>query len=237
MEFVVEYSLEKDIKVYLDALWQSKWVNYGKSYYEIGQKYLPVEFLDSLKDAPTKEDAQNIVLKYFENTRSQKFDQGSVLIAKWFSRFLNEEKESIIHRLEKLYDQKFPFPKITVYLNTFFTNPYNYDEKWYMVGRDYNFWGLLGTSTHELNHFMFYYYFRDKVATQGFERPAIEFLKEALAVLTSNNPATENQNKTSVLPIQNFVYENRDKPIDKIIELVIKNKLLDNIITTLYIDI
>lgn len=229
MEFIVEYSLEKDIGVYLDALWNSTWVNYGTDRFEYAKKYYPLDFLENLKSAKTRQDAHEVVLGYFNNNRSPRFNAGSELISKWFNRFLNEEKDQIILRLEKLYLQRFPFETITVYLHTFYTNPYNYDERWYMIGRDYNFWGLLGTSTHELNHFMFYYYFRQKLLDRGFEKKSIEYLKEALAVLSSNNPVNENKDKLDVLPIQSFVFENKDKSVDKIIELVIKNKLLENI--------
>jgi tetratricopeptide (TPR) repeat protein len=229
MKFIVEYSLEKDINVYLDALWQPKWVNYGKTRYEIAQKDFPIEFLDAVKNAQTREKAYDVVLKYFENTRSPKFQEGSAFVAKWFNKILNEDQNIIINRLEKIYNQKFPFKKINVYLGTFISNPYNYDEKWYIVGRSYNLWGLFGTSTHELNHFMFYFYYKEKLIKLGYERKAIEYLKEALAVLTSNNPSTENKEKIDVLPIQNFVYQNREKSVDEIIDLVLKNKLLENI--------
>lgn len=229
MQFIVEYSLEKDINIYLDALWQPKGVNYGKTHYEIAQKDYPIEFLDSVKNAQTREKAYDVVLKYFEQTRNSKYQEWSDFVAKWFNKILNEDQNIIINRLEKLYNQKFPFEKINVYLGTFVSCPYNYDEKWYVVGRNYNLWGLLNTSTHELNHFMFYFCFKEKLIKLGYERKQIEYLKEAFAVLTSNNPQNENKEKLDVLPLQNFVYENKDKSVDEIIDLVIKNKLLENI--------
>jgi len=229
VKFNVLYSEEKDGLVYLNALWKSPWVDYGKSHYEIGKKYLPIEFLDSLKNASSKIEAIRIIKNYWKNIRSSTFANNSELLCKWFSNFLNEEgDERIIKRLENIYQKKFPFKQINVYLTTFFSCPYNYEENWYMVNRNSSLLWLLSTSVHELNHFMFYYYFNQNLENQGFSENQREHLKEALAILTSDD-SKENQEKPNVLPIQNFIKENKDKSIDKIIELVIKNKLLENI--------
>ena len=229
VKFNVLYSEEKDILAYLNALWKSPWVNYGKSHYEIGKKYLPIEFLDSLKNAPSKIEAVKIIKNYWKNIRTSTFTNNSELLSKWFGIFLNTEgSERIIERLEHIYQKKFPFKQINVYLTTFFSYPCNYKEKWFMVSRNSSLLWLLSTSIHELNHFMFYYYYDQNLKKQGLSESQREHLKEALAILTSDDPK-ENQDKPQVLPIQNFIKENKDKSIDKIIELIIKNKLLDNI--------
>jgi len=229
VKFNVLYSEEKDILAYLNALWKSPWVNYGKSHYEIGKKYLPIGLLDSLKNASSKNKAVKIIKDYWKNIRSSSFTNNSELLSKWFSIFLNTEgSEKIIKPLENVYQKKFPFKQINVYLTSFFSCPYNYEENWFMVGRNSSLLWLLSTSIHELNHFMFYYYYDQNLEKQGFSESQREHLKEALAILTSDNPK-ENQDKPQVLPIQNFIKENKDKSIDKIIELIIKNKLLDNI--------
>lgn len=229
VKFAVSYSEEKDIKVYLNALWKSPWVDYGKSHYEIGKKYLPIEFLDSLKNAPSKIEAIKIIKDHWKNIRSSTFTSNSELLSKWFSNFLNEEgNERIINRLEDIYQNKFPFKKINVYLTSFFSYPYNYKEKWFMVSRNSSLLWLLSTSLHELNHFMFYYYFNQNLENQGFSESQREHLKEALTILTSDD-SKENQEKPQVIPIQNFIKENKDKSIDKIIELVLEYKLLENI--------
>jgi len=62
----------------------------------------------------------------------------------------------------------------------------------------------------------------------GLSYPQSEHLKEALAVLTSEDPK-ENQEKPNIVPIQNFIRENKEKSVDRVIDLVIQNKLLDNI--------
>jgi hypothetical protein len=229
VKFNVLYSEEKDISVYLNALWKSPWVDYGKSRYEIGKKYLPIEFLDSLKNAPSKIEAVKIIKNYWKNIRSPVFTNNSELLSKWFGSFLNNEgNERIIERLENVYQKKFPFKQVNVYLTTFFSCPYNYEENWFMVNRNSSLLWLLSTSIHELNHFMYYYYFNQDLEKQGFSESQRQHLKEALAILTSDNPK-ENQEKPQVIPIQNFIKENKDKSVDKIIKLVLKNKLLENI--------
>lgn len=228
MEFIVEYSLEKDIQVYLDAIWKPIWTDYGKSKYEIGQKYLPLEFLDNLKNSADKENAVKVIKNYWQKTRVPNFQQNTNLTIKWFSKFLNEEQRLITEKLEKAYNKPFPFENIAVYITTFFSCPYNYQDKWYMIGRGYSLLGLLNTSTHELNHFMFYYYFADNLKKLNFNVKQIEYLKEALAIVTTNN-IEENKEKINVLPLQDFIKEIKHKSVAEIIELVIQNKLLDNI--------
>jgi hypothetical protein len=229
VKFNVSYSEEKDISNYLNALWKSPWTDYGKSHYEIGKKYLSIEYLDSLKNAPSKIKAVKIIKNYWKNTRSSTFTNDIELLSKWFGNILNEEGGTrIIKTLENAYQRKFPFKQINVYLTTLFSCPYNYEEKWFMVGRNSSLLWLLSTSLHELNHFMFYYYFNQNLENQGFSQSQREHLKEALAILTSDD-SKENQEKPQVLPIQNFIKENKDKSIDKIIELVLEYKLLENI--------
>lgn len=228
-KFEVKYSLQKDCQIYLQSIWKPSWVDYGTSDYEIGKKYFPLSFLDNLKNALDKNSAKKIVLKYWAENRGKSYDQGTKLICKWFNRFLNEEQEHIVGRLEKIYGKPFPFLKITVYLTSYFCCPYNFNQLWYMVSRNANFWSLLDTSVHELNHFMFYFYFLKRLEKQRYSQKSIEFLKEALAILTSNNPKSENIDKPDVLPLQNFIRENNEKSVDQIIDLVIKNKLLEKI--------
>ena len=228
MQFIVEYSEEKDIQVYLDAIWKPIWVDYGKSKYEIGQKFLSVEFLDSLKNSSDKETAINVVREYWQKTRVPNFQSNTLLTIKWFSRFINEEHQLITDRLEKAYNKTFPFDKIKIYLTTFFSCPYNYENKWFMIGRNYSLLGLLNSSTHELNHFMFYYYFANYLKKLDYNQKQIEYLKEALAIVTTNN-TEENKEKVNVLPLQNFVNQNRTKTITQIVDLVISHKLLNNI--------
>ncbi len=225
MLFEVSYSEEKDLQVYLNGIWSNKFPDYGKNRLEIGTKYFPTEFLENLQHASNEETAKEVVKKYWTVIHSKHFVDGSKLIAKWFSRFLNEEQDQIIKPLEKAYEQPFPFEKITVYLTTFFSCPYDYVKRYFMAFRDDNFWGLLGISRHELNHFMFYYYLANTLKQANYSDIAIETIKEGFSILTSNNPKNENKDKPNVLPVQDFILQNNTLKSKEIIELIISQKL------------
>jgi hypothetical protein len=225
MKFIVEYSSKKDLIPYLMSFRPSLSADYGRSDLEYGKKYFPVEFINSVKNAKTTKDAENVVIKYWQSIRSKHFDQDTDFFIKWYSRILNEEIDLIIKPLEKVYLQKFPFSEVTVYLTTFFCCPYNFNEKWYMTYRNSNIYDLIYGSIHELNHFMFYYYWRDYLKKQKISFKKTEYLKESLAILTSFD-SKENDDKPNILDIQNFVKLNKDKPIKEIIDLTINECLL-----------
>lgn len=228
MKFVVKYSKEKDSIPYLNNFWKSSWVDYGGNRLEMGKKYLPADFLDTLNKAETKDKAIEILLNYWKSVRNKYFKSDTDLVIKWYTRILNEEKDFIIKPLEKAYGKKFPFKNITVYLTTAPSCPYNYEKKWYMIHRNSQIMNLFNVSIHELNHFMFYYYWRQYLIEKGLNNNQIEYLKESFTVLTSSKP-NENEDKPNILPIQNFVKENKDKSAKEIIDLVLQNKILDQI--------
>lgn len=226
VKFIVSYSEKVDLKNYLDRIfYRDKNVSYGEDIIELGSKYFPKTFLQSLTDADSETSAKKIVRQYWNEHRNSSFDYGSQIVSKWYQRILNEEQDSIIKPLEKIYQSSFPFSEIYVYLTTFFCCPYLY-PKYFMMYRNCGIFDLINTSKHELNHFMFYYYF-DKKLAKKYSLNQREILKEALAVLTGS--ANENADKPKVLSLQKFIQDNSDKAVDKIIELVIKNKLLENI--------
>jgi len=226
MKFVVKYSEEKDFIPYLFNLWKPSLMTYGGDFFEMARKRFSIEFIESLKKAKTEKDAKKIIVNYWKSIRDKYFEEDTNLLVKWYQRFLDEEKDLIINPLEKVYSEKFPFEEITVYLTTFFSCPYNYENKWFMTYRSSRLISdLIFGSIHELNHFMFYFYWSDYLKKQNISNEKIEYLKESFAVLTSSKP-NENAEKPNILPIQNFIKANKDKPIKEIIDLVIKEGLL-----------
>jgi hypothetical protein len=225
MQFLVNYSEDLDLKAYLWGLWKPIRPDYGRTHLEIAQKYFPSDFLEELTKAKEKDIASQIIKNYWHQIRNKYFDISTETIIKWHGKFLNEEQNTIFYSLEKVYSQPFPFQKINVYLTTFFSCMYDYDRRWYMVNRDTNLMGLLNTSIHELNHFMFYFYFSDYLKQKTVSFHHSELIKEAFAVLTSNNPK-ENLDKPKVIPIQELVKNNNGKPLSQIIDLVIDSGLL-----------
>lgn len=98
-------------------------------------------------------------------------------------------------QLEFIYKKSFPFKKIRVYLTTLSLCPYNYKEKYIYIYLKTSPKNQVRVMTHELNHFMFYYYYSDIAAKLGKEK--FELLKESLTVFT--NPEQEGKPKEKIL--------------------------------------
>jgi len=153
MKFVVKYSPELDLQTYINKIWNNSWVDYGDRKKENFYRWAPKEFIDNLMAAPDRESAEKVVKEYWKNNFSPSFEKDNEFLIDWFGRLLNEEKDLIIKRLEKIYNKLFPFDEITIYLTTSFSCPYNYEKRYFMIGRNYNFFGILNTARHELNNF------------------------------------------------------------------------------------
>lgn len=118
MIFWVKYSQNLDLRSYINKIWKKAWVDYGDKSKEYNYRYGPKEFIDELTDAKDEKSAEKVVRRYWQKTLPPSFEKDNVFLIKWFERFLNEEKDLIIGRLEKVYGEKFPFDEITVYLTT-----------------------------------------------------------------------------------------------------------------------
>lgn len=222
MQFLVDYSLEKDIQNYLDAGWKFTYAKHGRE--NIQTKLLqhyPQEFKTKLLEAKTKDVAKKVV-KDFLDSRPENFNHITKLVIKICQWILDEEKQNIIDLLQKIYQNPFPFEKITVYVTTFPICPYNYKDRWFMVTRNNSIAGFINTAKHELNHFMFYYYFFEKLTEQKISLEKIEELKEALAIFS--NP--EGNDKPDIKELEIYLKTLKGKTMDKIIDLALKSKYL-----------
>ncbi len=200
-----KYSQELDFEAYVNRIWKDGSVDYNDNGKDFFYRFMPKDFIDDLMSAPDIESAHEVVKKYWQRTLSPSFDRDNDFLIKWFERLLNEEKENIIAWLEKAYAQPFPYDEITVYITICFFSPYNYDKLYFMVNRNSNFFGILNTSRHELNHFMFYHYHRDYLQERGVSNESIEFMKEAMAILTSGKK-TENEGRSAqILRMEDFI--------------------------------
>jgi len=222
--FTVKYSQKLDLDNYINRIWKHSWVDYGDKNKEYFYRRAPKEFVDNLMDAPNKKAAKKVVLQYWKETLHPSFERDNEFLCKWFEMFLNGEKDRVISRLEKVYKNPFPFDKITVYLTTCFFNPYNYDKRYFMISRTDNFFGIFTATKHELNHFMFYYYFQDYLNSKGATLEQTEYLKEALAILTSGRKSENVGRNSQILRIEDYVKENRDLSVKEIVDKVIEKK-------------
>lgn len=222
MQFFVDYSQEKDIQNYLDAGWKFTYAKHGRENIQerLLQNY-PQEFKTKLLGAKTKASAEKIV-KDFLDSRPENFKHATKLVIKVCQQILDEEKQNIIDLLQKIYQKPFPFDKITVYITTFPISPYNYKEHWFMVNRNSSVAGFINTAKHELNHFMFYHYYLDKLIQQKISQEKREKLKEVLVIFS--NP--EGNDKPDIKDLETYLKTLSGKTMDEIINLALESKYL-----------
>jgi hypothetical protein len=222
MKFIVNYSREKDIDNYLNSVWKFSYLKHGREGIENKLlKWFPEEFRNKILNSQTKEDATTIIENYLDNLPQSFRDQTPVLVI-GVEKILNDHQTEIVELLESVYSKKFPFDTITVFLTSLGICPYNYEERWFMSRRSNSVEGHIDTTKHELNHFMFYYYYLDSLIQKGLPKEKIEKLKEALAILT--NP--EGNNKPDVKELEEYIKSLSGQSTDQIIELCLKSKLM-----------
>lgn len=212
MKFVVFYSQEKDAWNYLNSVWRFTYLKHGRvSIRERLLSNFPQNFRDNLDKAKTESEAKKIVIKYLKWHQKNHANTTPVII-NWLQKNLNTKKDEIIRKLEDVYKEKFPFEKIIIYLTTVNIFPYNFKEKWFMSGKNQDLGSHIKTTLHELNHFMFYYYYPDLKKELGNER--YEILKEALAIFT--NP--KGNDKPAVKKLEYYFKENLNKSVSNILK-------------------
>jgi len=147
MKLEVTYSIEKDAQTYHGR------VNIQETLLE--KLDIPLQSL--LKSVENDQEAFCKIRSYLEQTYNSNptiiKDSAAKLKTMW-----GKVGDNIIFSLEFLYKKPFPFKFATAYLTTNFIFPYNYEQKYFFVNFKY-LSTQLNTIKHELNHFMFYYYY------------------------------------------------------------------------------
>jgi len=220
MNFLVTYSIKKDIKNYLSTLWRFRYLKYGRE--DIQRKLLapfPRDFKNALVKASTEKEATLVIKRYLDSL-PLKSKASLKKTVRSLQEALSSKGEDIISLLEALYNKPFPFKKITIYITTLPICPYNFNEKWFMVSIQGSKDKQLETVKHELNHFMFYHYYshlRKKLSYEKFES-----LKEALTVFT--NP--KGTGKPSVKKLEEYLKTLSGRPMDEVVNKALKSKYL-----------
>jgi hypothetical protein len=181
--FKVNYSLENDIKNYLNTLWKFSYYKHGRTSLarELKQNF-PRKFLRDLKQAKRKDTAYKVIAKYLQ-IQHPFLHEYITRVERNLQAALNENEAGIVGKIESVYGIKFPFKQIKVHLTTLKICPYNFKEKWFMVSIYGGKNNHLSTALHELNHFVFYRRFAPLRKKLGNEK--YESLKEALTVFTN----------------------------------------------------
>lgn len=183
MKLKVTFSLNHEINNYVNSLYKFRWLKHGrKNIQENLLKPFPESFKKDLSRCKSEKEVREVIKKFLGkdlNKREGKFK----LIANNLEKAWKEKDDELVKKLEKVYGKKFPFKTLTVYLTSIPICPYNFKKRWIMV---FAYTPKINTQlkiiVHELNHFMFLYYYGDlerKVGKKKFEQ-----LKEALTVFT-----------------------------------------------------
>ncbi len=183
MDIKVSYSLDLDVWNYLRSVYKFVWYKHGRD--NLQDKFfsaLPERVRIDLKNSKSEKQARNIIKDFLSQNLESRKAKYSVVAQELKSAWVKNGSQ-IENRLQKIYGRKIPFKQIKIYLSSLPICPYNFEKKWIMV-----FGGAiperqLQILTHELNHFMFYYYFGNLKKELGKEK--FESLKEALTVFTN----------------------------------------------------
>ncbi|MDO8570066.1 MAG: hypothetical protein Q7R97_00585 [Candidatus Daviesbacteria bacterium] len=183
MKIRVVYSLLIDTNIYMNSIYQFAWLKHGRE--DMQKKLLskyPIDFQEQLQSAKNTKQAKVIIRKYLKNNYKNNqllYKQSAKLLTKVWKK----EEKKIIEQLETLFNNKFPFEKITIFFTTAPICPYNYNKRWIAVVCKATPEIQINILKHELNHFMFYFYYSELKMTLTTEK--FESLKESLTVFTN----------------------------------------------------
>jgi len=196
MKLEVTYSIEKDAQTYVDYIFNFKFFKHGRvNIQETLLEKLDIPLQSLLKSVENDQEAFCKIRSYLEQTYNSNptiiKDSAAKLKTMW-----GKVGDNIIFSLEFLYKKPFPFKFATAYLTTNFIFPYNYEQKYFFVNFKY-LSTQLNTIKHELNHFMFYYYYP---AGKDLNLEKYELLKESLSFFS--NP--EQEGKPNEAPLRDL---------------------------------
>jgi len=183
MKIKVDYSLDLDVWNYLHSIYSFTWLKHGRN--NIQDKFfrsLPLKLQAELKKTKNREQAKKIIKNFLSSNLEQREKKYSIIGRKLMLAWEKHGSE-IEEKLETIYKNKIPFESISLYLSSSPICPYNFKEKWILVFAEANTRQQLQILLHELNHFMFYYYFGD--LRKELEKEKFELLKEALTIFTN----------------------------------------------------
>jgi len=148
--------------------------------------YLSYSQAEKIKKAQNEQETRSVILEILQKW----YDENKLLI-KLNSDALNKiwesKKEDYAKGIKKIYNKTLDWPEVSVYLSTFKRWPYNFSERWFIVGIRSGLEDQIGTICHELFHFVFYEYYanycKDKVNDKQFDA-----IKEALVYLLNAEP-------------------------------------------------
>ncbi|MDP3764061.1 MAG: hypothetical protein Q8Q95_00360 [bacterium] len=212
MNLKITYSIEKDTKNHLDGVFEFKHLKHGRE--NIREKLLSQ--LDSklrkeIENSKNKEDA-GVRIKTFLNEWEIKNHQKIENVIKNLENKWEEKGGLVLQKLENLYKKEFPFDNITIYLTSLSLCPYSYKDKFIYIYLNDTPEKQIKVLLHELNHFMFYFYYLNLKDKLGYEK--YELLKESLSYFS--NP--EQKGKPNEKGLRNLYASKQWGSIDEVIK-------------------
>jgi len=211
MNLNIKYSAEKDAKTYLNFIRNFKSFKHGRANIQ-GKLMKGID--ESLQTLLLSEEPDDVVFEKVVEYLEQSYKNDPKPIEDSISKLASSWAtvgENIIFSLEFLYGKPFPFDDVTMYLTTSNIYPYNYKQRYFYA--TYKFLSAQhNIAIHELNHFMFYFYYpeRDiKLSTENYE-----LLKESLTIFT--NPSKEG--KPNEKPLRDLFKSKIWKSLDEAIQ-------------------
>lgn len=175
--------MDQDIWNYLNSVYKFVWYKHGRD--NIQDKIilaLPEKFKTSLKNAKNEKEAKKIIKNFLlQGLEGRKIKY--LKVAKDLKKAWKEKGPTIENKLQKIYGKEFPFKTVKVFLSSLPICPYNFKKRWIMIFAGASTEKQIKILTHELNHFMFYYYFDG--LKKELDEEKFESLKEALTVFTN----------------------------------------------------
>ena len=158
MKIEVEYLFERDAINYLSSVYKFKWSKHGRKGLEDRiARYLPESFYNGVRKAKSENEVRQLIKEYLQNNYKV-----NLKLAKEVSNNLkktwNLYGKKIEKELEVVFNEKFPFKKLNIYLTTIPISPYKYPD-WILVYINLATEKQLNVIKHELNHFMFHHYY------------------------------------------------------------------------------
>lgn len=212
MKLKVIYDPAYDAENYVRAIFDKAFLAHGRK--NMRENLLSSINSDDLKKALTKSTKREAALERVTTILTNQFqskpeilnERQKLLQAAW-----KELGVQIIQQLVFLYQKPFPFDMITAYLTTLELCPYNYQKRYIYIRASVPAQQQLRILSHELNHFMFYYYYADLSKKLGQEK--FELLKESLTLFT--NP--EQTGKPNEKPLRELYRSNDYHNLDDVI--------------------
>jgi hypothetical protein len=222
MKLKVIYDPAYDAENYVRAIFDKAFLAHGREHMQ--QNLLSSISSEGIKQALTKSTEHKVALERVTAILTKQYrsepdvleKQQKLLQAAW-----KELGAQIIQQLVFLYQKPFPFHAVTAYLTTLELCPYNYQKRHIYIRANVPAQQQLRILSHELNHFMFYYYYSAMSKKLGREK--FELLKESLALFT--NP--EQSGKPNEKPLRKLYtskkYQNLDGAIQDGFKYLLKS--------------